>query len=428
MKRALLAIGLALAVGIAIWFASGRPGTPPAADLAPTAHPRAGPIDVAASTGTPELHPDESFTTAVPDRTAVDVEAADLEPLSGAVEEVLPVAAQLEGWIVSRADIPLELVRPVLEIPDIGSGEVEDDFSEPCDSKVWPGPTRVGPDGRFAWRDLRAGKVTFLLTLHGEPDPLLLVPGIALRAGETTRDPRLQGIAIDGRVVLHRIEVVDEDGVPLPLAMAIRQPRRGSHCHPGYRASEQGEIVIASLSETIAVRVLAAGHRTVELVEVGPFTRVEMRRGYPVHVQMDRGWQDAHPWGLSLTPISAFVLHLQPRGAHREPYGENFGTSVDFVDPGDEPGNDLLSALQEGLTRELPGTGEAEFVLPRAGRYDVTLRFEARRDGEDLRSSLVLGIALNPVDVGDASEVQRFDLRPDERNLQIIRESLAEIR
>ncbi len=340
--------------------------------------------------------------------------------------------AGLDGSIVPLDSLPIRLVRPVLELAT-DAAEEDDLFAEPCAPDVWPGATRVMSDGEFAWRDLDPGTATFRLMLHGESEPLIVVPGIVQRAGETCRDPRVQEIPLGGHVLMHRLTVVGEGGESLPSALAVRAMPATGDCLAGFHANQSGEIVIASRSSTIAVRVFAPDHRVAELSEVGAYARVELRRGYEVKIRPEEGWQDVDRLGPWITPTTSVSVILEPRHPNARFLGENWTATVDMNHE-----DDALAEVRDTLATELSTAGGASFCLPESGRYRVMLGIDLRRtrdtesaevpaegaEAVELPDGFIIRLAAGEIDVLDASKSQSFQVRPDTQMLQAFLEHL----
>lgn len=148
------------------------------------------------------------------------------------LEEVLIVAATMGRLPIERVErtVPagtagLELVPEAAAILEgsllLPEGATSKDIRLLARYTDRPGvPDRHGvllPDGRFLFAaELSSGVVTLLIHPFASDLVVHEERGIQVRAGETTRDPRLQNLDLRDRVRLLELEVVDPEGAPVP--------------------------------------------------------------------------------------------------------------------------------------------------------------------------------------------------------------------
>ncbi len=136
-------------------------------------------------------------------------------------------------------------------------------------------------DGALEFHDLLPGAYSFELEA-GPLDPAVVVDGIVVVAGETTRDPRLQQISLAAKLVEIDVTVVDGSGRPIEdaivSAIAPRGMTRGRKAGAGI-----SRVAIDARGQTIAAT--ATGHRPAVREGVRASTRLVLGSALSVRVR-----------------------------------------------------------------------------------------------------------------------------------------------
>ena len=224
---------------------------------------------------------------------------APVEFAPGAADLVVPMEAGggVAGSFVFEPGFPVDLVRPVLELPGRGL--------EPFRAK---GP---GADGEFTWRDLPPGAATVAIHLRGEREPYLVVEDVAVAAGEQALDPRLQGI--DLRALIHvALDVTNEGGEFLHDARVLVS--RAGEAEPLDLPTWGQRLGLLSSRGPVDVDVLAPGHRLESARSVAGARRFRLRPGIPVRVAVPATSVPDPGERVKVTLAPDELLHEELRG------------------------------------------------------------------------------------------------------------------
>jgi hypothetical protein len=142
-----------------------------------------------------------------------------------------------------------------------------------------------GQLGEFTFASLPPGNATAKVHVLGETDSGLVVADLPLRAGEVTRDPRLQNVDLSaGRRAVH-FTVVDQAGRPVPEARVAVLTGPGQNTFEGYMLTAgQGRIVTRVAS--LAVLVFAAGYRSVAVTDLADGAAITLPPPLAVRLQL----------------------------------------------------------------------------------------------------------------------------------------------
>jgi hypothetical protein len=242
--------------------------------------------------------------------------------------------------------------------------------------------TRIGKDGGFRFDDLAEGTYDVRIRLRhalGDAAARVVVDGVAVRSGETTRDERLADIDVGRRMRLLVVEVRDAQGSAVAPG-TVATVADGSLPRKEVRLID-GRALLAAPAEAFDVEVIAPGFRSLRVAaHPGPLSVVLERGGLIVHVVAPL--DHPHDAGLVL-----YRVKLTPAG---------FGA--------------VKHAL--ATTVRLGPSGEADAVVPLAGKYVATLDYR-RRDAVGGDRKRVAGAELEVAcEVLDRTEPQTIALLP----------------
>lgn len=235
------------------------------------------------------------------------------------------------------------------------------------------GPLRTG---RARRGELPPGSYDVALVGRVDRRPLYTVPGVPVRAGETTADPRLQELDLRGLLQEVRVTVVDPEGRPMPgVTVRVHQPFGTT----GVPTGEDGSLVLATGPDGVDVSVQAEGWRHVKHEGVTEDLVVPLER--PLTVRLVR------PAGRS-AELGDLYLYVEPMGAVNTGVGgrdASLQARADAVELGlSAPGTyrvvwaATVSFGGRGTSNVYPRDVEPQvFEVPEgAGTVEVTLTFD----------------------------------------------------
>ncbi|MCC6407475.1 MAG: hypothetical protein IT453_09925, partial [Planctomycetes bacterium] len=238
----------------------------------------------------------------------------------------------------------------------------------------------VAADGSFAVRRLLPGNYSISLRDQTSWNDMTSIPDIVVRAGEVTRDPRLDPIDLRGTHFVVRLTIVDENQEPVPRGWFMREFTDAA----GESSQDWGPIVngkasIAHDGSGANVRLQAEGFCAMRLEKVLADQTVVLRRAPRVRIVV--------------------------RPAPTLPPGIRIGASVSTTAPGGE----------ENAWVELDANGEGEEEVPLFGTATVTFYAGAGTEENESWES-VQGV--EPlIEVASRTDVQRFELELDPTKL-----------
>ncbi|MFO1078480.1 MAG: hypothetical protein U1E73_12220 [Planctomycetota bacterium] len=157
--------------------------------------------------------------------------------------------------------------------------------------------------GEFDLEGLAAGVYSLqvncplLVDAAGKPQPLT-IDGLEVRAGETCRDPRLQGLRVEPALQSVRITIVDRAGKPLQEGLVNIAGTRGD---ASFRADGKGVCTVCAPVLPVDLEVTAFGCRVQHLQAVSGDTRVELDPGIEVRLRAGTKVNGTSPyWHLAV--------------------------------------------------------------------------------------------------------------------------------
>lgn len=192
---------------------------------------------------------------------------------------------------------PAALLAHVLVDPGVPPGFVMGTIRVPRDADASHDVTEwlcADERGNLLFEHLPQRPAQVKLWAHGFGSPQQLiarVDGIPLTAGERTIDPRLQAIDLRGRFQAIHLVVVDPDGQPIRNVVVRPNPdASGDGDANGSSESKELESGVGDVVTTAAlppIEVEAAGFRSQRTELTRPETRITLRRGLEVVVELD---------------------------------------------------------------------------------------------------------------------------------------------
>lgn len=276
--------------------------------------------------------------------TAVDIDpfrrgAADLEV-------VIAAAGSVAGRLVGIDGIPLSQLR--LSLRGAGGGRTSGASPDPA--------------GAFRFGAVPQGEHALAISIEGEEQHVLDVPGLLVEPGAPCSDPRLAAIDLAGRLAVARLEVVHARGAPARGAV-VSIANRGLK---GEALDGNGRATLLTGPEGLSAFIVDDGTRFVQLAGARGNLRVELPDGIPLEVRLP---EDVRiPAGMQLRVAAAIVAPAP------DPIAE-YRFRVDSA-----------GARCEGVA--------ALLRLPDAGRWRITAfaqiggRSEVRLDGAEIEATI----------------------------------------
>lgn len=202
----------------------------------------------------------------------------------------------------------------------------------------------VKEDGTFAVSGLPPGTARLSASLRAPGSPRTTVDGIEIVSGTTCRDPRIQGMRIEGRAAKITLQIVDESSSPIWFAHVVVVGRPN-----GRRMVSNQKGVVEVLTESLPVdlEVTAYGYRRARLSAVREDREVVLKKGLRVRLSTSAATHGKDPtWLMTVTvvrkpvgggPLDYPFLHARPLNGLR--FDKN--GHLDMIVP--EPGTYLIS-------------------------------------------------------------------------------------
>lgn len=200
---------------------------------------------------------------------------------AGAIEGSIAGLGSRDTNVWTEAPIEVSIVKAGVDAP-------REKFSGTRDTAD---PDRHEVDvfeGQFECKTLRPGTYTveFYKTSLRERNPsvLLVVEGIVVKAGETTKDPRLQNIELAKLLKSLVVTVVDERGVPLK-GVRVGARAAGSSTEFGeFATGADGRATVATDVSPVEVIAAAKGYRSATLAQVAADATIKLEKTTPKRV------------------------------------------------------------------------------------------------------------------------------------------------
>jgi len=256
----------------------------------------------------------------------VDVDPVPVRTAATGIEIVLPRAGGIEARIL--VDEHLD----ELEIVATAQREFEGGYS------WFIGHTHE--QGRFLIDGLEPGEYDVTIGLGSAERPLFEVKCVVVRPGEITRDPRLDGLKVAGRILT--VRVVDGAGDGLHNATARYRPTGDAtgESHHADAGHPTGTLRLFVAKGAVDVNVRAKGHLTHHLVGLEEDTEVALRpapfvrfrvanfaelppSGYRLHVKLYPTWEnpDRQDLGRRVNAQGEARIQVQEFGMYQVTYG-----------------------------------------------------------------------------------------------------------
>lgn len=216
------------------------------------------------------------------------------------------------------------IVGSVLRDAAIPLGELQVTLVESTESGEQPNlryrKATVRADGAFELGALLPGSYEVTLRARNVADELAAAPGVEVAAGETTRDPRLQGIDLRGLLHVHRVSI---DSRPtLSRWGRLRHRPAGAAGWGEWVLFNEDGLTLVTLAPRLDLELTAPGYRTVRLDDVGEEVEARLDVGFPVRLRL--------PASVSL-PEPPYLLKAQltPPGGVDDALVDLFGPAFD---------------------------------------------------------------------------------------------------
>ncbi|HEU4419738.1 MAG TPA: hypothetical protein VFT55_12435, partial [Planctomycetota bacterium] len=164
----------------------------------------------------------------------------------------------------------------------------------------------VGRDGAFSLSGLQPGSHTLRIVYAANATELAKVDSVAARAGETTRDPRLDPLDLRATCQLITLEICDENGRPVANGRAYSRPSAEPDAKWAFGAEEAGRLQLLSNGRALDVAISAPGFLRTECDRVATSQRVTLRRAVKLRLELSARPPVLEPplrLGASLTPL-----------------------------------------------------------------------------------------------------------------------------
>jgi hypothetical protein len=145
--------------------------------------------------------------------------------------------------------------------------------------------------GSFVLTGLPVGPASLAVFVRGDDEPLVVVDGLELRAGEVCRDPRMQRIALPDTLRRIELDVQTPDGRPWSNAadegivwFGTAGTARTERLEQAIYLDEGRPTVVLTRRASLDVDVEVPGFRMVELRAIAGDRRVVLEPGIPVRV------------------------------------------------------------------------------------------------------------------------------------------------
>ncbi|MCK6445369.1 MAG: hypothetical protein L6Q99_03170 [Planctomycetes bacterium] len=255
------------------------------------------------------------------------------------------------------------------------------------------GHAEVAADGGFVVRRLWPGSYTAMLHDASLWSELTRVPGIVVRAGEVTRDPRLDPLDLRGTRFVVKLTVVDERGDPVPQGWFWRELSDAN----GEEQNEWGPISNGKLTAAhdgtgATLHLQAEGYCSLKLEKVVTDQTVTMHRAPNVRLVV-RPVPELAPDVELYALVDSVIegdgqawLQIGPDGEGEDRVGILGKANVSFMVKVGPPNEDGVFLSIDDVQREievLPASGAQRFELELAPEKLAAAIANARASAAD---------------------------------------------
>ena len=257
------------------------------------------------------------------------------------------------------------------------------------DEEARPASTQLEPGGGFSGRRVAAGYYTCVVELVADGQEVERVEHVQVRAGEVSRDTRLNPIDLTGRLRVARFVVTNPDGDTLDHLKVSHRPTGSEEWEYAYKDRTR-VLELATTEASLEVEIASEGYQTARFAAAVGEHEVVLEEGLAVTVVL----------GAALSPLP-----------------EGFRLGVGLYPPPDS------RSTYSGATGYFEGT-EARFLAPGPGRYGVNLLL-FRQKGAMTRTHAVQTTP-NQVEVQPGGG-QTFTVQYDAASLETAKTKLLEL-
>jgi len=240
---------------------------------------------------------------------------------------------------------------------------------QPDHERGWDDPLRGESDYRggrgtgelgYRWKGLRPGVYRLEIGPKGMKEPPIMVANVQVTAGRETRDPRLKGLDLRGKLRQVTLTIQTPDGKPLKWlgqsTVLIRPPGKLTDLE-GQSIDRQGQVKLVLGTEPLRVLVIVQGYAVKDVDGILTDTTIRLDPPLQIEVRL-RGGGPAVPEGSTLQLMLSSTRRPDPAFArlrYRTPQG----------------GGGLSGMLNVRVPSVTVKDGVAVFQVPQPGEYRV---------------------------------------------------------
>jgi hypothetical protein len=210
--------------------------------------------------------------------------------LVGARDVVLRVAAtgEIAGQVLFDASITRESLQ-LHAVPVTTQPSADQQFQ-------WTEPVGLDDEGKFVFKDLKAGNYTIALQTTDANTQLAAIENVRVERGETTRDTRLNPLDMRGGLHPIVLSIFNEQSEPLAEGNVGITRNNAGGTDTDYLYFEHGKLVVyLPGGQPVDLLVVCDGYRGASLHNVATDQRVVLKRTVPVRLVLARGMKLPEP-------------------------------------------------------------------------------------------------------------------------------------